>query len=66
MMAKKQKFFKNLLASSAIASIVASLGSSSVAFGGAVLMIDNAALTDTAAGGQNHWNEIVRMVCLSI
>jgi outer membrane autotransporter protein len=58
MMAKKQKFFKNLLASSAIASIVASLGSSSVAFGGAVLMIDNAALTDTAAGGQNHWNEI--------
>ncbi|MDR0774586.1 MAG: autotransporter outer membrane beta-barrel domain-containing protein [Rickettsia sp.] len=61
-MAKKQKLFKNLLASSAIASVVASLGSSSVAFGGAVpdavLMIDNAELTDTAAGGQNHWNEI--------
>lgn len=61
-MAKKQKFFKYLLASSAIASIVASLGSSSVAFGGAVpngvLMINNAELTDTVNGDQNNWNKI--------
>ncbi len=51
MMTKKQKFFKNLLASSAIASVVASLGSSGVALAapkavrGAVT-IQNAALTD--------------------
>ncbi|WP_367364487.1 autotransporter domain-containing protein [Candidatus Tisiphia endosymbiont of Nedyus quadrimaculatus] len=61
-MVKKQKFFKNLLASSAIASVVASLGSSNVAFGVAVehgvLMIDNATLKDTVDGGQNHWNDI--------
>ncbi|WP_375332599.1 autotransporter domain-containing protein [Candidatus Tisiphia endosymbiont of Psammoecus bipunctatus] len=50
-MTKKQKFFKNLLASSAIASVVASLGSSGVALAapqavrGAVT-IQNAALTD--------------------
>ncbi|WP_342279059.1 autotransporter outer membrane beta-barrel domain-containing protein [Candidatus Tisiphia endosymbiont of Myopa tessellatipennis] len=61
-MTKKQKFFKNLLASSAIASVVASLGSSSVALAGAVangvLMINNAELTDTVAGGQNNWQQI--------
>lgn len=62
MMEKKQKSFKYLLASSAIASVVASLGSSGVAFGGAVadgvLMIGNAELTDNAFEGQNHWNAI--------
>ncbi|WP_342270899.1 autotransporter outer membrane beta-barrel domain-containing protein [Candidatus Tisiphia endosymbiont of Parasteatoda lunata] len=61
-MAKKQKSFKYLLASSAIASVVAGLGSSGVAFGGAVpdavLMIGNAELSDTPVGGQNHWNAI--------
>ncbi|WP_375332012.1 autotransporter domain-containing protein [Candidatus Tisiphia endosymbiont of Temnostethus pusillus] len=56
MMAKKQKSFKYLLASSAIASVVASLGSN-VAFGaggvaaerGAIIINNGAALTDAAA-----------------
>ncbi|WP_375330707.1 autotransporter domain-containing protein [Candidatus Tisiphia endosymbiont of Oplodontha viridula] len=60
-MAKKQKFFKNLLASSAIASVVASLGSSNVAFGagvaaerGAIIINNGAALMDDAANLNWH------------
>ncbi|WP_341755343.1 autotransporter outer membrane beta-barrel domain-containing protein [Candidatus Tisiphia endosymbiont of Ptychoptera albimana] len=60
-MAKKQKFFKYLLASSAIASVVASLGSSNVAFAVAndgAMMIRNATLTDNV--GDANWHEIGR------
>ncbi|WP_342259751.1 autotransporter domain-containing protein [Candidatus Tisiphia endosymbiont of Metellina segmentata] len=63
-MAKKQKIFKYLLASSAIASVVASLGSSGVAFGGAgvdrgaVIINNNAALTDGA--GNPNWDGITQ------
>ncbi|WP_341757531.1 autotransporter domain-containing protein [Candidatus Tisiphia endosymbiont of Ditula angustiorana] len=62
MMAKKQKFFKYLLASSAIASVVASLGSSSVALGAGVqapngaLMTDNATLNNVV--GDAKWHQI--------
>ncbi|WP_342267340.1 autotransporter domain-containing protein [Candidatus Tisiphia endosymbiont of Empis tessellata] len=61
MMAKKQKFFKNLLASSAIASVVASLSSSNVAFAVAndgAMMIRNATLMDNI--GNANWHDIGR------
>lgn len=59
MMAKKQKFFKNLLASSAIASVVASLGSSNVALAapaarGAIIINNGAVLTDGDANLNWH------------
>ncbi|WP_417905296.1 autotransporter domain-containing protein [Candidatus Tisiphia endosymbiont of Micropterix aruncella] len=60
MMVKKQKFFKNLLASSAIASVVASLGSSNVALAAGVargaVIRQNATLTDGDANA--NWNGI--------
>ncbi|WP_341753928.1 autotransporter domain-containing protein [Candidatus Tisiphia endosymbiont of Dioctria rufipes] len=62
MMAKKQKFFKYLLASSAIASVVASLGSSSVAFGVAAAVPNGVWMRRHAALGDNavveNWNAI--------
>ncbi len=61
MMAKKQKFFKNLLASSAVASVVASLGSSNVALAvgadrGAIIMRNTTLSSDGAAGAD--WQTI--------
>ncbi|BFD45424.1 MAG: hypothetical protein DMENIID0002_00700 [Rickettsia endosymbiont of Sergentomyia squamirostris] len=63
-MTKKQKFFKNLLASSAIASVVASLGSSSVALAvhaphGAIIMRNtNLNNTGNDGGGNRTWETI--------
>ncbi|MFP3017762.1 MAG: hypothetical protein ACEY3E_02395 [Candidatus Tisiphia sp.] len=65
-MAKKQKFFKNLLASSAIASVVASLGSSNVAFAagpnlaphGAIIMRNTNLDNDGNGGGNRTWQTI--------
>ncbi|WP_341751420.1 autotransporter domain-containing protein [Candidatus Tisiphia endosymbiont of Piscicola geometra] len=59
MMAKKQKSFKYLLASSAIASVVASLGSSNALAAGVdrgAVIINNATLGDGAAN--LNWNGI--------
>ncbi|WP_341748689.1 autotransporter domain-containing protein [Candidatus Tisiphia endosymbiont of Sialis lutaria] len=56
-MVKKQKFLKNLLTSVSVASVVASIGGSSVAFGVATLngrmMVGNATL-----GADAHWHGI--------